>query len=58
MSISKHPGNPCETLLSHRMFLFISFKNSTPPQNRELIVDYYLLKWQLDDFVEELLETN
>ena len=28
-------------LSSHRMHLLISFRESTPPQNRQLIVDYY-----------------
>ena len=36
--------------LSHRWCLSISFRNSTPPQNRPLVV-YYYLKYQVDDFV-------
>ena len=28
-------------ILSHRMYVLISFRKSTPPQNRQLIVYYY-----------------
>ena len=28
-------------ILSHRMYLLISLRKSTPPQNRQLIVYYY-----------------
>jgi hypothetical protein len=30
--------------LSHRMYLLISFRRSTPPQNRQLIVSLLLIK--------------
>ena len=30
---------------SHRVYLRISFRKSTPPQNRQLIVYYYYLKY-------------
>jgi len=40
--------------LSHKMYLLISFRKSTPPQNRQLIVYYYQLKYQVDGFVGEL----
>jgi len=30
-----------DEVLSHRMYLLISFRKSTPPQNRQLIVCYY-----------------
>jgi hypothetical protein len=43
-----------ERILSHEMYLLISFRKSTPAQNRQLIVYYYLLKYQVDDFVGEL----
>ena len=33
------------------MYLLISCGESTPPQNRQLIVDYYQLKYQVDGFV-------
>ena len=31
-----------------------SFRKSTPAQNRQPIVDYYILKYQVDDFEEVL----
>ena len=40
--------------LSHRMHLSTSLRKSTPPQNRQLIVDYYYLEQQVDDFVGEM----
>ena len=35
------------TTFSHRMYLLISFSESTPPHNRHLIVYYYFLKYQV-----------
>ena len=42
-------------LLSHRMYLFISFRKSAPPQNHQLSVYYYLLKHKVD---EQFFKTN
>jgi len=36
------------------MYLLISFRKSTPPQNLQLIVYYNLLKCYVDIFVGEL----
>ena len=40
--------------LSHRMYLIISFRKSTPPQNRQLIIYYDRFKYQVDGLVGEL----
>jgi hypothetical protein len=44
--------------VSHRMHLFISFRKSTHPQNRQLIVYCYLFEYQVADFVGELTFEN
>ena len=44
----------CAVNLSHRMYLLISFRKSTLPQNRPLIVYYHSLEYQVDGFVGEL----
>ena len=36
--------------LSRRMYLLISFRKSTPPPNRQLIVYYHRLRYQVDGF--------
>ena len=36
---------------SHRMYLLISFREPTFPKNRQLIVCFYQLKYQVDGFV-------
>ena len=46
------------SLSSHRMYLLISFRKSTPSQNRQLVIYYHLLKYQVGDFVEELTFEN
>ena len=40
--------------LSHRMYLLISFTESTPPQNRQLNILISNSKQPVDDFVGEL----
>ena len=35
------------------MYLLIGCRESTPPQNRQLIVHYYLLRYEVDGFVRE-----
>ena len=40
-------------LVSHNV-LITDFEKSTPPQNRQLIVYYYLLKPEVGGFVEQL----
>ena len=40
------------------MKLSISFRKSTPPANRQLIVYYYLLKYEVDGIVGELTFLN
>ena len=40
--------------LSHRMYLLISLRKSTPPQNRQLIVENSSLKHEVDSFMGEL----
>ena len=42
---------PAVHILSHMIYLFVSFKKSTPPQNRQLIVYYDYLKYQVRGFV-------
>jgi hypothetical protein len=42
------------TTLSHIMHSWINFRKSAPPQNRQLIVYYYQLKYCVDGFVGEL----
>ena len=37
-----------------RMYSLISFRKSAPPKNRQLVVHYYLLKYQVDGYVVEL----
>ena len=53
------PGvsNP-RTSLSHIIFLFDSFRQTPPPQNRQLILYYYKLKCEVDGFVGELTFVN
>ena len=41
-------------ILSHIMFLLICFRRSTPPQNRQLIVDFCQLKCYVDGVIGEL----
>ena len=36
------------------MHLLISFRKSTPPQDRQLAVDYYELRYEFDGFEGEL----
>ena len=45
-------------LLSHKMYLLISFRKSTPPPNRQLIVYHYKLEYLVDGFVGELTFSN
>jgi hypothetical protein len=45
-------------LSSHRMYSLIGFKKFTPPQNRQIIVFYYLLKYQVDGFEGKLAFLN
>ena len=40
--------------LPYRMHLLISIRKSTPPQNRQLTVYYYISKYPVDIFLEEL----
>ena len=42
------------TLSSHRMHYSNGFRETTPPQNRQLIAYYYSLKQFVDDFVGDL----
>ena len=37
--------------LSHRKYSSMGFRRSTPPQNRQLIVYYYQLKYEVDGLV-------
>ena len=48
----------CVTRLSHRMYLLIRFRKSTPRQNRKLIVYYYHLEYEVHGFVGELTFQN
>ena len=43
-----------EALLSHIMYSLIGFRKPTPPQNRQLIVYFFGLRCDVDDFVGEL----
>ena len=40
--------------LSHRTYLSISFRVSSPPQNRQIILYDYQLEYEVDGFVGEL----
>jgi len=40
--------------LSHRMYVLSSFRKTTPPQKRQLIVDYHFQKYEVDRLVGEL----
>ena len=52
---SHFPPQACQgPLISHITYLLIIFRRSTPPQNRQLIVDYYSSKYEVDGFVGEL----
>ena len=44
--------------LSNGMSSLVSFRESTPPQNRQLIVYYHLLKYYVDGCVGELTFEN
>ena len=45
--------------LSDAMSLSISFRKSSPPQNRQVIVYYHLIEYEVDSFVGELtFKTN
>ena len=48
----------CIIRLSHRMYLLIRFRKSTPRQNRKLIVYYYHLEYDVDGFAGELTFQN
>ena len=43
---------------SHRLYSSISFRKSTPLKNRQLIVYFYSLKYQVDGCVGELTLQN
>ena len=45
-------------VLSHTTYLLISFRKSTSPQNRQLIIHYYRLEYQVGCFVGELTFQN
>ena len=49
-----HSPQGCCAFLTHRMYLSISFRKSTPPQNRHLIVYCNLLEYQIDGCVGDL----
>jgi hypothetical protein len=51
-------GQSSAPVLSHRAYLFLCFRESTPPQNRQLIICFYSLKYQVDGFVGELTLQN
>ena len=38
------------TVLSHVMFMLISFRKSIPPQNLQLIVYHYVLEYKVEVF--------
>ena len=40
------------------ILLLIGLRKSTPPPNRQLVVNYYQSKYQVDDFVGELTFLN
>ena len=48
------PGRKVDGVLSDAMFLLISFRNSTPPQKRQLNILVSNGEQQFDDFVGEL----
>jgi len=48
------PKSEIKSILSHRMYLLISFRKSTPPPNRQLVVYYYELKYFVNGFVGEI----
>ena len=39
---------------SHRLYLLVIFRKSSPPQNRHLIVYFYEFKYEVDGFAREL----
>jgi hypothetical protein len=53
-----HPRFLRPTHLFDTMYLLISFRKSTPPQNRQLIVYYYNIKNQVDGFARDLTFQN
>ena len=44
--------------LSHRMYVSVNFRKSTPPQNRQLILNQDESKYKVDGFVGELTFSN
>ena len=53
-SSSLHAPPLIATPASYTMQLLISFRKSTHPQNRQLVVYYYYLEYEVDSFVGEL----
>jgi len=43
-----------QSIVSHIIYSLVSFRKPAPPQNRQIIVLKYYLKYKVDSFVQEL----